>query len=185
VDATNPWGIRRSLPAGILREPIKELSRADCVIITRADLENSRSLQEEIEKLHPGMPVLLSRMRHTQLREVGTNSPLTDSKEIKALPTGAFCGIGNPESFFQMLQREGYSLAYQHSFRDHHNFTQEDVHLIVREAQGEGAQALLTTAKDAAKLRLLKFDLPCYAAEIEVEIEQAEVLRKLILSTIK
>ena len=43
----------------------------------------------------------------------------------------------------------------------------------------------LWTAKDAAKLRLLKFDLPCYAAEIEVEIEQAEVLRKLILSTIK
>ena len=184
VDATNPWGIRRSLPAGILREPIKELSRADCVIITRADLENSGSLQEEIERLHPGMPVLLSRMRPTQLREVGTNSPLTDSKEIKALPTGAFCGIGNSESFFQMLQREGYSLAYQHSFRDHHNFTQADVDLIVREAQSEGAQALLTTAKDAAKLRSLNIALPCYAVEIEIEVEHNEVLRELILKAI-
>jgi tetraacyldisaccharide-1-P 4'-kinase len=82
-----------------------------------------------------------------------TNSPLTDSEEIQSLADGAFCGIGNPESFFQLLQREGYSLTYQRSFRDHHNFTQADVDLIVREAQSKGAQALLTTAKDAVKLR--------------------------------
>jgi tetraacyldisaccharide 4'-kinase len=184
VDATNPWGNRRSLPAGILREPIKELSRADCVIITRTDLDNSRGLPVEIEKIHPGMPVLLSRMRQTQLREVATNSPLTDSEEIKALRTGAFCGIGNPESFFQLLQREGYSLAYQRSFLDHHNFTQPDLDLIVREAQSEGAQALLTTAKDATKLRSLNIGLPCYAVEIEIEIEHAEILRELILKAI-
>jgi tetraacyldisaccharide 4'-kinase len=184
VDATNPWGNRHSLPAGILRESIKELSRADCVIITRVDSENSRGLRDEIEKLHPGMPVLLSRMRQTQLREVGTSSPLSDAEEIKALPAGAFCGVGNPESFFQLLQRERYSLAYQRSFRDHHNFTQADVDLIVREAQSEGAQALLTTAKDAAKLRSLNIALPCYAAEIEIEIEHAERLRELILKAI-
>lgn len=185
VDAMNPWGNRRSLPAGILRESIEGLSRADCVIITRADLENSRGLRDEIEKIHPGMPVLLSRMRQTQLREVATNSPLTDSEEIKALPTGAFCGIGNPESFFLLLQREGYSLTYQRSFRDHHNFTQADVDLIVREAQSKGARALLTTAKDAAKLRSLNIALPCYAAEIEIEIEHAEILRELILKAIE
>ena len=184
VDATNPWGNRRSLPGGILREPIEELARADCVIVTRADLENSRGLRDEIERIHPRMPVLLSRMRHRQLREVARNFPLMDAKEIKALPTGAFCGIGNSESFFQLLQREGYSVAYQRSFRDHHNFTQADVDSIVREAQGEGAQALLTTAKDAAKLRLLNIALPCYAVEIEIQIEDPEVLRELIFKAI-
>ena len=78
MDATNPWGNRRSVPSGILREPIAELSRADCVIITRTDLANPQGLQDEIEKLHPGMPVLLSRMKHTQLREVGKNSQVMD-----------------------------------------------------------------------------------------------------------
>jgi tetraacyldisaccharide 4'-kinase len=184
VDATNPWGNRRSLPAGILRECIAEVTRADCVIVTRADLVNSRCLLDEIEKIRPGMPVLLSRMRHTQLREVATNFPLMDSEEIKALPIGAFCGIGNPESFFQLLQRAGYSLAYQRSFRDHHNFTQADVDLIVREAQSKGARALLTTAKDATKLGKWNFALPCYAAEIEIEIEHAERLRDLVLEAI-
>jgi tetraacyldisaccharide 4'-kinase len=185
VDATNPWGNRRSVPSGILREPIEELSRADCVIITRADAEIPRRLQDEIEKLHPGIPVLLSRMKHTQLREVGTQSQVMDSDKIKALSVGAFCGIGNPDSFFQLLQREGYSLIYQRSFRDHYHFTQTDIDLILREAQSKSGQALLTTAKDAAKLRWLNFGLPCYAAEIEIEIEQADVLRKLIRKAIE
>jgi len=185
VDAMNPWGNRRSIPGGILRESIEELSRADCVVITRADLENPRRLQDEIERIHPGMPVMLSRMKHTQLREAGPNSPVIDSEKIKALPLGAFCGIGNPESFFQLLQREGYSLTYQRSFRDHYNFTQTDIDEIVREAQNKGAQVILTTAKDAAKLRSLKFGLPCYVAEIEIEIEHEEVLRELIRKAIK
>ncbi len=185
LDATNPWGDGRYLPGGILREPVKELSRADCVIITRADSANPERLQDEIEELHPRMPVLLSRMKHTQLREVGKTSQIMDPEKIKAFSVGAFCGIGNPDSFFQLLQREGYSLAYQRSFPDHYNFTQTDIGLIVREAQSSGVQALLTTAKDAAKLRSLNFGLPCYAAEIEIEIEQAEVLRELILKAIR
>lgn len=184
VDAMNPWGNRRSIPGGILRESIGELSRADCVVITRTDLENPRRLQDEIEKTHPGMPILLSRMKHSQLREVGTNSPVTDSEKIKALTVGAFCGIGNPDSFFRLLQHEGYSLTYQHSFRDHYNFTQADVDVILRQAQSKGAQALLTTAKDAAKLRTLTFGVPCYVAEIQIEIEHQEVLRHLILKAI-
>jgi len=185
VDATNAWGNRHSLPSGILREPMSELSRADCVIITRADPPNPGRLQDEIEKLHPGMLVLLSRMKHTQLREVGTNSPMMDSDEIKAISTGAFCGIGNPDSFFNLIRREGYPLNYERSFRDHYNFTQTDVDEIARAAQGKGVQVLLTTAKDAAKLRSLNFALPCYSAEIEIEIEQAEILRQLILEAIR
>jgi len=185
VDATNPWGNRRSFPGGILREPISELSRADCVIITRADSHNpGRRVQDEIERLHPAMPVLLSRMKHTELREIGPSSPIVDSDKIKAMSTGAFCGIGNSDSFFNLLRREGYSLSYERSFRDHYNFTQADVEEIVNAAQGKGAQVLLTTAKDAAKLRSLKFALPCYAAEIEIEIDPADELRKLILKAI-
>ena len=76
-------------------------------------------------------------------------------------------------------------MNYQRSFRDHYNFAQNDVAEIIGEAQGKGAQVLLTTSKDAAKLRSFNFELPCYAAEIEIEIEHTEVLRELILKAIK
>lgn len=185
VDATNPWGNRRSLPSGILREPVRELSRADCVIITRADSQDPGRLRDEIEKIHPGMTVLLSRMKHTQLRDVGANAPTPDSDEIKTWSCGAFCGIGNSESFFSLLRSEGYSLVYERSFRDHYNFMQADAHEIVREALDRGAQVLLTTAKDATKLRSMNFELPCYVVEIEIEIDRAGVLLHLILEAIK
>jgi tetraacyldisaccharide 4'-kinase len=89
VDATNPWGNRRTLPGGILREPVSQLSRADCVIITRSNAKTSDELQVEIERLHPGMRIFLSRMKPTRLHEVATNSPVTNADEIKALPSGA------------------------------------------------------------------------------------------------
>ena len=184
VDATNPWGNGYSLPAGILREPIHELSRADCVIITRADADNSARLQHEISKIHPGVPIVLSRMKQTELRKLGTNSSLPNSREIKASRVAAFCGIGNPESFFNLLRTSGYTLNYQQIFRDHHNFTQADVDQFIRAAQSHGALAVLTTVKDAVKARSLNFSLPCYVAEIEIEFDNEELLRKLILRTI-
>jgi tetraacyldisaccharide 4'-kinase len=76
-------------------------------------------------------------------------------------------------------------LNYERSFRDHHNFTQTDVDEIVRKAQGKGAQAILTTAKDAVKLRSLKFGLPGYVVEIEIEIDRADMLRQLISRAIE
>ena len=185
VDATNPWGNRHSLPAGILREPIHELSRADCVVITRADIDNSARLQHEISKIHPGVPIFLSRMKQTGLRPLGTNSSPPNPAKIKASPVAAFCGIGNPESFFNLLRTAGYTLNYQRIFRDHHNFTQADVDQFIRTAQSHGALALLTTAKDAVKARSLDFSLPCYVAEIEIEIDNEESLRKLILRAIR
>ena len=184
VDATNPWGNRRSLPSGILREPISELSRADCVIITRADSQNCEGLRAEIQQLHPGVPVLLSRMKHTHLRVTDAGSSSIEADEIKELSIGAFCGIGNSESFFTLLRREGYALSYERSFRDHYKFSQTDINGIVREARDKGVQTLLTTAKDAVKLRALNFELPCYSAEIEIEIEHPEILRQLILKSI-
>ncbi|HVG30885.1 MAG TPA: tetraacyldisaccharide 4'-kinase, partial [Pyrinomonadaceae bacterium] len=38
LDATAPWGGGHLLPRGRLREPVSGLARADCVVITRAEL---------------------------------------------------------------------------------------------------------------------------------------------------
>ena len=36
LDATNPWGNGGRLPAGLLREPLDSLGRADCIVVTRS-----------------------------------------------------------------------------------------------------------------------------------------------------
>ena len=107
------------------------------------------------------------------------------AEEIRASPVAAFCGIGNPESFFSLLRRGGYQLRHTQVFRDHHSYTQSDIDRVVRESATHGAQILLTTAKDEVKLRSLKFELPCYAADIAIEIENQEKLRALVKKAIR
>jgi tetraacyldisaccharide 4'-kinase len=96
-------------------------------------------------------------------------------------PIGAFCAIGNPNSFLTLAGRLGYQGVFQRVFTDHHNYTQADVDALVHAAQRQGAKALLTTAKDAVKLQKFHFGLPCYYVEIKIEIDNEEELRRIVL----
>jgi tetraacyldisaccharide 4'-kinase len=179
VDATNPWGNGKVLPAGILREPLAEIDRADCVVITRADSVTSTvELRRELSAHHPGCPIFSARMVQADLRP-GSGSRLTLQESRKA-PAAAFCAIGNPESFFSLLRRAGYQLVHTRAFRDHQYYSQRDIEEITREAVAGGAQFLITTAKDEVKLRALRFDLPFYALDIAIEIDKEEQFRAMI-----
>src|SRR5205085_1292253 len=55
LDATAPWGGRAMLPRGRLREPASGLSRADCVVITRAELAaDLEGLRAEVARVSGG-----------------------------------------------------------------------------------------------------------------------------------
>ncbi len=177
IDATNPWGGGRLLPYGRLRENPEGLSRADCVVITRCDQSNDvEELQAEIARLIGDRPIFRSQMR--PVRVVSLKNP----SETLALPAtiAAFCAVGNPGSFFENLRRLGYEIALQRSFPDHHVYSQSEIDSLVKDA---GTSTLITTAKDAVKLRALAFAAPCYVMEIEIAIENAEEFTRLIVGT--
>ncbi len=55
-----------------------------------------------------------------------------------------------------------------------------EVEAFAREAGRRGARALLTTAKDAVKLRGAELALPCYVVETELEFEDEAGLLELL-----
>ena len=58
IDATEPFGFRRLLPRGLLREPVRGARRADAVIVTHAEQVGAAQLtqlDQRIEKV-AGMP---------------------------------------------------------------------------------------------------------------------------------
>ncbi len=180
IDATNPWGNGKLLPAGVLRESPAELARADCIVLTRADDSNAtEELKSEIAA-QGEFSVYCSRMKLSGLRAAQLGQPLMSAEDSKASSAAAFCGVANPASFFALLRRNGFQLAHTQAFRDHHRYTQKDLDRVIRESVAQGAQILLTTAKDEVKLRSLKFELPCFTADIAIEIENQEKLRDLI-----
>ena len=110
-------------------------------------------------------------MRIDGLRKLSELKDGAAGENPKSVPVAAFCGVGNPESFFAQLRRDGYTLCHTRVFPDHHYYTQEEINALVSQSSERGAHALLTTAKDEVKLRSLKFEMPCYVVDVAIEIE--------------
>ncbi len=182
IDATNPFGNRRLLPAGILREPIESLNRADCVVLTRTSDGGAVELMDRIRQV-TNASIFESRTTIQQFRRLDANEFDKDTPNMNQ-PFAAFCGIGNPRAFFDQLRTAECDVRYETTFRDHHTYSQADIDRIIEQAKTKSAQALITTAKDSVKLQSLSFELPCYVAQIEVEISDATKLMELIENAI-
>jgi tetraacyldisaccharide 4'-kinase len=181
IDASNPLGTGGGslLPLGSLREPLKGLSRADVVIITRTDQVRDLDSIKDLVRRNAGMvPVFSSRMVTSGFRKVDGHP--VEMTALVSQPTGAFCGVGNPGSFFKHLRDEGFQLEFTRTFPDHHRYRQTELDVLVREAKAVGVKSLLTTAKDATKLRAFKLEIPCCVLEIQILIDDEDRLADLI-----
>lgn len=179
LDATNPWGNSRLLPAGILREPIISLRRADCVVVTRSGAATEAGLQGQIKQATDA-PTVRSTTVMSRITPLGSPDFEADREALREPAVAAFCGIGNPNAFFQQLRAEGFDLRHTQAFLDHHKYSQTDIDRLTHRATDAGAQALLTTAKDAVKLGSMHFTLPCYVIAIAMQIQEADRLLALI-----
>jgi tetraacyldisaccharide 4'-kinase len=179
IDSTNPWGGGRLLPLGRLREPLTSLSRANCVVITRAEqVDNLESIRQTIRRVATDVPVFVSRMVTSAARWLDNRDHEAVIRRSKCV--AAFCGIGNPESFFEHLRRDGYELLLTRRFPDHHNYRQTEINQLIADAQSRGAESMVTTTKDATKLSSLEIKLPCLVLETKIEMDDEAGFIELI-----
>jgi tetraacyldisaccharide 4'-kinase len=60
----------------------------------------------------------------------------------------AFCGLGNPASFWATLRGMGIETCFRWSFGDHHQYRPAELARLRHHALEAGAGVLLTTEKD-------------------------------------
>lgn len=184
IDATNPCGNGRILPAGTLRESFKSLSRAHAIVIARVEqVDDTLELEMRLRDRNPAASIYKSRTEINGLipLESFPNSRIeTDAKAKKLL---AFTGLGNPNNFFRSLELADYNVVARRSFPDHHRFSSNDISGLEMMAKESCAEGLVTTAKDAVKLDGLKFGLPCYVAAAETVIDDHETFKRLVISS--
>jgi tetraacyldisaccharide 4'-kinase len=133
VDAQMGFGNGFGLPAGPLRENVQDgLKRADALCIMG-------NLTQDIQKhLNDSLPIFEMNL------EIDISEILKDEKII------AFAGIGRPEKFFQALKNEDLNVIHTFSYPDHYEYSLNDLQLMYKSAEDEGAQ-LVTTEKDFAR----------------------------------
>jgi tetraacyldisaccharide 4'-kinase len=195
IDATQPFGYGKLLPAGLLREPISELKRADAVVITRCNQITEAKLIELEKKLQQVNPnIIVARSIHAPVcaKSVDNNKEVS-LDELKYKKIFTFCGIGNPESFLETIRDLGCELVGSNVYNDHHHYVESDVADICRRAEGLKANLILTTQKDWTKiapfiLKVQNLWLNIQFAYVKIElkfISGEDRLRGLIKRTLK
>ncbi len=180
VDGQQPFGNGHLLPRGTLREPPSHLARASTVFITKSN-GKTQELRQLIRKLNPRAPIIECVHRPLYLEDVFTGQRL-ELPYLKDRPIAALSGIAQPESFEQSLVTLGARLVYSKRFADHHRFTLQEVLNVINRGKRRGAEAIITTQKDAVRFpKLDRRDLPIYFMRVEIEIiDGAESFRDCV-----
>ena len=149
IDATRPFGYAKIFPAGLLREPLTELKRADALVITRCDqvakAELTR-LEEKLQRIKPDMTI--ARAIHKPICTRSTENHEINLEELKGKKIFAFCGIGNPDAFLATISKLGCELVDSKIYNDHHYYTDDCLSEMHEQASRLNADLMLTTQKD-------------------------------------
>ncbi|MBK7708353.1 MAG: tetraacyldisaccharide 4'-kinase [Acidobacteria bacterium] len=179
IDATNPFGNRKTLPFGILREPLSGLERAGMIVVSRANLVSNERLERIVDEIRSlsHCPIFVSRNEFSGFRALNRESAERDP----AASYFAFCAIGNPENFFDQMRAEGFKIVGTKAFPDHHYYSAGDIASITSQARSAGADVVVTTAKDSVKLVGLEFPIPCVVAENRLSFDDEERFGEILL----
>ena len=184
VDKTNPFGNQHLLPRGILREPIRRLSRASYIFLTKSDGVRDEVLLETIREYNSKSEIIecAHQPQFLQSIEDGACYPLD---LLKSARIAAFSGIAYPESFENMLRSYGAEIEQNHRFLDHHRFTRSEIKRLYRKAEKAELDMIVTTEKDAVRLYDdIKPPIPLYFLRLEIDILSGEEDFKVVIARI-
>lgn len=176
IDALDPFGRGELVPAGRLREPLPALRRADLFVITRCESDlQFEAISAKLRQYGSETPIFRSRFSACRWRDLHTGAALRRLPENKV---AAFCGLGNPQAFWNTLSSLGLDLVFRWTFDDHHVYKPVELHRLADQAQLNGAKMLVTTEKDLINLpnqaEAALGTLPLAWLEIELKIDEEE-----------
>ena len=164
MDADKPLDNGYVIPRGMLREKPRALNRAQAVVFTRGhDGQDSYDLVAPYVEGREPLPHFVSGHRagcylvppQTDLAQAFNSKPdepavVFGNSRPKVF---VFSGIAKNQSFLAGARQAGLNVAGARFFPDHYAYTAEDFRRLQNAAQDAGAEMLVTTEKDHAKLQ--------------------------------
>jgi tetraacyldisaccharide 4'-kinase len=170
IDASEDLLKKYVLPFGKLREPVRALKRADAIVLTHCRRAEKRT-EDWIAK-NISAPLF-----HADYAP-------SSNQSFQGKKVAAFCAIGAPHHFFEMLQDSGASLVFTKRYRDHHAYFSDELTRIEVEALNAGAEIIVTTRKDAVKIDPRVFRTPFFIVDAQLKIREQDVFHQLLASKV-
>lgn len=136
-DGAKGLGNGALLPAGSLRESVSRLRAVDAVV------SNGEVTASSIELKNNGIAPIEMQLEAGSFYNLMDNNLKCDAQAFANQQLLAIAGIGNPERFFEQLNRLGLTIQSQ-AFPDHHSFQPKDFKRMT-------ADVVVMTEKDAVK----------------------------------
>lgn len=184
IDASNPFGNYRMLPAGFLREPFAALKRADIFVLTQVvSGQDTSGLTAKLKKINSRALIVESMHKPELFSNVRNPDESLSLSSFQGKNVAVFSGIGNPQGFEDCIRSLGINIGLSLRFSDHHDYTQGELDGIAKSAQEKRMDAIITTQKDAVKIRQLETaGLAVFVLDIKLNItkNEAEFSRRLL-----
>ncbi len=146
------------LPLGRLRDSLSELSRADCVIVTKCPKAikpiELRIITKELN-LMPYQSIFFSSLNYGTPLPVFRDNPmlLEISPRLKVL---IIAGIANPLPFFDYVKSK-FDVVDSIAFPDHYRYTEKKIRAIFERFSkiNTNHKIIITTEKDATRIKAI------------------------------
>jgi len=168
-------GRQELFPLGPYREPVSRVRASDTILVSKSEPDSATIYFTR------GIPRFQVRYRPIHLYNVKKNA-IAHYNFLKNQKVLAFCGLGDNQSFFQLLRQIGADIVKEIPFPDHHRYTAGDLRGM---ESADNVQCIVTTEKDAVKL--IGMDLPdnLFYLSIEAGIEDEDALMDLLLKKLR
>ncbi|WP_373532157.1 tetraacyldisaccharide 4'-kinase [Vampirovibrio sp.] len=167
IDGQRLLGNGFPLPVGPIREPLREIARANLIFVTKAVSQTSMETVENwVRQYGPIPPKAPIQIMPIPFQPVGLR-PMADFKSLQShntsltkfinRPTIAFSALAQSGQFEKDLRALGLKVLKHFQFEDHHVYTSANVDDILAYLAQQQPQnpILVTTDKDLTKLRRL------------------------------
>lgn len=191
-DYSSPLGNTRLVPAGRLRESAgMSAPRADALVFTRCpDISNKDEGVEQVLGHYPDCPGFKTFHRPFIVKHIvcSTNvkNPITQVSGLKGKKAVLFSGLAKNTSFFNTMKESLVNVLDHLEFKDHYRYKDADILMINTSANKLGADIILTTEKDWAKIdQDLKWGLDLIVIGIQIEFEHPQKFEAFLHSRLQ
>ena len=156
-------GNEMTLPSGPLREPMSSLKNSQIVIING---NANKIFEKKIGDVSKNINIYYTEYLPTNLEQFADQDLL------------AFAGIGNPNNFFKLLEKNNLRVVKKMTFPDHYNYSIKELDSLVKYSINNKLK-IVTTEKDYFRIKNYNFSQIQYLS-IKLEIKNKNKFEKEI-----
>ncbi|MCF7873290.1 MAG: tetraacyldisaccharide 4'-kinase [Candidatus Omnitrophica bacterium] len=162
------------IPASFFREPLKNIKRADILIVNYHKKIKKEKIKSLVYKIAPKVKIYFANYLVDSLEDL--EGKVYNLNILKNKKLAAFAAIGYPQGFFDLLKKVGFNPEKKIRYPDHYNLSKKEYSILEQNLLNSEINSLVVTKKDKYHLPAGRKKIDIFVLGVKLEIEDKEKL---------